>query len=330
MIGREHCGPIPRPTLKRAITEPAQFLTVTLKRAMGCLPTCVKLQQRHIPVNAICPVCNEEYETIFHVLVTCPIALSCWNRSRVDVGNVADGDMDFYNWFLLAVNRGRDAELEELAMVAWAIWKARNEVVWQQKSSTAASIVASARSNLDQYKFAQDRRGFSLSHLVVDGNKSEQWSKPNGNQIKVNVDGALFAQEGRFGLGCLARDSNGRLIEAYTLGKMGRVDPEMAEIIGIKEALSWIDKHHWQNVVLESDSLLCVQAIKSNIPMLSQFGLLVIDVRQLLLSLNFVEICFVKRSQNKAASPLLPELFVSLQSVDFSLRIVHLKCAQLF
>uniref|UniRef100_A0A803NKE8 Reverse transcriptase domain-containing protein n=1 Tax=Cannabis sativa TaxID=3483 RepID=A0A803NKE8_CANSA len=95
--------------------------------------------------------------------------------------------------------------------------------------------------------------------------------------------------------------SNGRLIEAYTLGKMGRVDPEMAEIIGIKEALSWIDKHHWQNVVLESDSLLCVQAIKSNIPMLSQFGLLVIDVRQLLLSLNFVEICFVKRSANKAA-----------------------------
>ncbi|KAM6543884.1 hypothetical protein CsatB_008331 [Cannabis sativa] len=63
--------------------------------------------------------------------------------------------------------------MEELAMAAWAIWRARNEVVWQQKSSNATSIVASARSCLDQYKTAQERRGNSLSHLLEDGNKSE-------------------------------------------------------------------------------------------------------------------------------------------------------------
>uniref|UniRef100_A0A803NLR5 RNase H type-1 domain-containing protein n=1 Tax=Cannabis sativa TaxID=3483 RepID=A0A803NLR5_CANSA len=211
----------------------------------------------------------------------------------------------------VVVNRVKNDEMEELVMVAWAIWRASNEVVWQQESSNAASIVTSARSSLDQYKIAQERRGYSLSHLVDDGNKSEQWSKSTGNKIKVNVDGALFVEEGRFGLGCSARDSNGRLVEAFTLGKLGLVQPEMAEIIGIKETLSWIDRHDWQNVVLETDSLPCVQAIKSNIPMLSQFELLVLDVRELLLSLNYVDMCFVKRSVNKAAHYLAMSSYFS-------------------
>ncbi|KAM6541579.1 hypothetical protein CsatB_006026 [Cannabis sativa] len=113
---------------------------------------------------------------------------------------------DFFSWLQEIESRGKIEEMEELAMVAWAIWRARNEVVWQQKSSNAASIVASARSFLDQYKTAQEGRGNSLSHLFEDGNKAEHWLNSR-NKIKVNVDGALFANEGRFGMGCLARES---------------------------------------------------------------------------------------------------------------------------
>ncbi|KAM6543690.1 hypothetical protein CsatB_008137 [Cannabis sativa] len=264
-----------------SLKVPPKVCNFLWRAASGCLPTCVQLQKRHVPVSIICPVCNVDDETIFHALVD------------------------------LVVNRVKNDEMEELVMVAWAIWRASNEVVWQQESSNAASIVTSARSSLDQYKIAQERRGYSLSHLVDDGNKSEQWSKSTGNKIKVNVDGALFVEEGRFGLGCSARDSNGRLVEAFTLGKLGLVQPEMAEIIGIKETLSWIDRHDWQNVVLETDSLPCVQAIKSNIPMLSQFELLVLDVRELLLSLNYVDMCFVKRSVNKAAHYLAMSSYFS-------------------
>ncbi|KAM6566898.1 hypothetical protein CsatA_026026 [Cannabis sativa] len=55
--------------------------------------------------------------------------------------------------------------MEEAAMVSWAIWRARNDFVWQKKSWLASNIVTSARILLDQYKFAQERKGLSLSPL---------------------------------------------------------------------------------------------------------------------------------------------------------------------
>ncbi|KAL1831294.1 hypothetical protein ACET3Z_000945 [Daucus carota] len=38
--------------------------------------------------------------------------------------------------------------------------------------------------------------------------------------------------------------------------KQGTIDPELAEAIGIREALSWVKNMDWQNVVLETDCLV--------------------------------------------------------------------------
>ncbi|KAM6569078.1 hypothetical protein CsatB_017063 [Cannabis sativa] len=194
--------------------------------------------------------------------------------------------------------------MEEAAVVSLSIWRARNDFVWQQRRRTAANVVASARTLLDQYKFAQKGKGLSLSPLIDGDHVLERWTASAINKIKVNVDGALFEREGQFGFGCVDRDSNGNLVEAYTMGKLGQVQPEIAEIVGIKEALSWIDRHSWGQVILETDSLVCVEAVQSQITLSSSFGLLVHNVRTLLLSLNNVELCFVKHSANKLAHVL--------------------------
>lgn len=52
-------------------------------------------------------------------------------------------------------------------------------------------------------------------------------------------------------------------MEAKTVQSIGNVTPEMAEIMAIKEALSWIVNHDWPDVVLESDCSLAVQAIRA-------------------------------------------------------------------
>ncbi|KAM6540880.1 hypothetical protein CsatB_005327 [Cannabis sativa] len=168
--------------------------------------------------------------------------------------------------------------MEEVVVVSWAIWRARNEFVWQKKSWSTSNIVASARNMLDQYKFAQGRKGLSLSPLHDGGQNLERWIAPKLNKIKVNVDGVLFEQEGRFDMGCVARNYHGAMVKAFKKGKIGCVQPEIDEIIGIKEALSWITTHSWDRVMSETDSLVCVQAIQSGIFMPSKFGLIVQDV----------------------------------------------------
>lgn len=88
----------------------------------------------------------------------------------------------------------------------------------------------------------------SLSLYLDGGKETEHWTTHVTYQIKVNVNGAIFEADERFGMGCLARGSDGQMMQAFMMGKVGSVEPEVADIIWIKEALSWIDGHSWPNV----------------------------------------------------------------------------------
>ncbi|XP_060969770.1 uncharacterized protein LOC133036994 [Cannabis sativa] len=102
--------------------------------------------------------------------------------------------------------------MDEVVVVSWAIWHARNDFVWQKKSWLASNIVTSARNMHDQYKFAQGRKGLLLPPLNDGGRNCEHWIAPVLNKIKVNVDGALFKQEGQFGVGCVARSHHATMV----------------------------------------------------------------------------------------------------------------------
>uniref|UniRef100_A0A803NZS4 Reverse transcriptase n=1 Tax=Cannabis sativa TaxID=3483 RepID=A0A803NZS4_CANSA len=129
----------------------------------------------------------------------------------------------------------------------------------------------------------------------------EHWTKPVSTKFKINVDGALFETENRFGFGFSVRDKHGKFVEAFSNNKIGMVAPEIAEDVGVKEVLSWIKMNQLTDVEVEIDSLVVVQAIKGSVQMPSQFGFLVQDCRLILSELHNVFISFVKRSSNRVA-----------------------------
>uniref|UniRef100_A0A803PNG6 RNase H type-1 domain-containing protein n=1 Tax=Cannabis sativa TaxID=3483 RepID=A0A803PNG6_CANSA len=204
------------------------------------------------------------------------------------------------NWFMGVLETQSIEVGVNAAMVSWSIWNARNDVLWKQKKCTAAGVLYSARTVLQQWSAAHAQK---LGPLLVFGSSSgvEQLQKPVSHYIKVNVDGGIFAAEHKYGFGCVARDANGRLIEGISGSRLGNVGPEIAEVIGVKEALSWIKRNGWTEVEIESDALVVVQAVLGSVLMPSQFGYLVQDCRSLLSSLNSVSLNFVKRSANRAA-----------------------------
>ncbi|XP_060964982.1 uncharacterized protein LOC133033953 [Cannabis sativa] len=185
-------------------------------------------------------------------------------------------------------------------MVCWSIWHARNEVQWNHKSRSALEVVKSAKNILGQWKITKFESPNAL-FAMGDISKSNCWRKPDEYTVKVNVDGATFEAHQKFSFGCVARDHHGKLIEAISESRWGCVSAEIAEVIGIKEALSWIKRKGWGRVVIESDALVVVQAINSSVHMPSQFGLLVEDCRTIVASLNNVLISYVNRSANRAA-----------------------------
>uniref|UniRef100_A0A803PVN7 RNase H type-1 domain-containing protein n=1 Tax=Cannabis sativa TaxID=3483 RepID=A0A803PVN7_CANSA len=125
-------------------------------------------------------------ETIFHVLVECGFAGSCWNLSVLSSGtNVTE----FSTWFS-----------------SISATSAHNR--WRRRLWTV----------LDQWKTAQRHKG-------------------------------------RYGFCYVVRDHDGCLIEVVVGSRVGCVQLELAEVLGVmKEVLSWIKRKSLSEVVIESDA----------------------------------------------------------------------------
>ncbi|XP_062091061.1 uncharacterized protein LOC133797237 [Humulus lupulus] len=130
------------------------------------------------------------------------------------------------------------------------------------------------------------------------------WRKPAVGHLKINVDASIFRESSSFCFAGLARDHEGGLIEAFFRCRMGDVLPEVAEAMGVREALSWLKQRSWTHVIIEIDSLLVVQAIRSSISMVSYFGNIVDECKSLLKECQNVSVLFIKRSANRAAHAL--------------------------
>ncbi|XP_074342100.1 uncharacterized protein LOC141679517 [Apium graveolens] len=161
----------------------------------------------------------------------------------------------------------------EVVVVCWAIWRARNDLVWNQKFSTPNRVVAAAKQFLTQWKLSQSRSNVALNQPQVEGDGASSWVRPQTNSVKVSTDAAIFEDRESVGFGLVARDSEGGLLEAKALVHHELLSPMLA--------LSWIDRMQWNNVTLESDCLAVVQAIRSKAPMRARFGGVIKECREL-------------------------------------------------
>lgn len=169
---------------------------------------------------------------------------------------------DFIEWFSTACQKYSGKESKRIGMIYWSIWNNRNEIVWNQKGNEFAEVVALAFLSLEQWQAAQDRSFDKFMGFMTRADDMEQWRCPNEGISKVNTDAATFENSSSYSYSRLARDHKGELIEVLATCKQGSIDPAIAEAISVREALSWIKEKAWQLVVVESDCLVIIQAIR--------------------------------------------------------------------
>ncbi|XP_062100043.1 uncharacterized protein LOC133805913 [Humulus lupulus] len=186
-------------------------------------------------------------------------------------------------------------------MTCWAIWKVRNDVVWKGKIPRVATVHHLATSMLEQWTRAQNKVETPTAAYLTKEDGVEKWRLPAEGVVKVNVDAALFSEIPAFIYACVARDSHGHVLEAITCCRQGVVSPEMAEAMGVREALSWIKRKNWNHVLIETDCLTVIQALRSRVKMDSYFGSVISECKSLWSALNLVDLLFVKRSANNVA-----------------------------
>ncbi|XP_060959235.1 uncharacterized protein LOC133030494 [Cannabis sativa] len=185
------------------IKAPLRFY-ILFGNLSGCLPTHTQLSSKHVPVELHCVLCSYGEESMFHVLVQCPFAHSCWLHSALGVGHSTTNN--FFDWFMEVLAVGNMGLVEEAVMVGWAIWKARNDILWNGRSCSAADVIWLARTTLRQWTSAQSKRLGSVSLASNRTDTRDYWSKPAAGQLKINVDGAVFEATNKIGTSFVARD----------------------------------------------------------------------------------------------------------------------------
>ncbi|XP_060965301.1 uncharacterized protein LOC133034265 [Cannabis sativa] len=231
----------------------------------------------------LCVVCLLRWNGIFWCHAIFFVMLGVWAAAGRDVSSLL-------SW-LNDTSRLVDGEsMGRVVMLCWAIWSARNDLLWKQRVRSVRDVVVFANSSLDQWLKAQGK-GPLMSPL----------------------------KEGD------VRNTNGNLVAAFVGFKHGKVSPELAEIMGIREALSWLKNHTYTQAILEIDSLVCVKAIQSVEIFASTFGLVVEDCKNILKNLLNVSVFFVEHFANRVAhfvarhSISLPERMFSINSVPLEL-----------
>ena len=112
-------------------------------------------------------------------------------------------------------------------------------------------MVVLAQTVLNQWRSVQDKSQDSSLGLMSVDDGAEHWRKPSASTIKINTYAATFSNPGQFSFALVARDHTGSLQEARSFCRTGTVQPEIAEAMGIREALSWIKSTLWSKVIIE-------------------------------------------------------------------------------
>ncbi|KAL8121459.1 hypothetical protein AgCh_018258 [Apium graveolens] len=254
------------------------------RASSNCLPTKDMMRIKRVLIDSWFPTCNAFPETTVHSLLTCSFALQC--RNLTDFSTTSNTTGSFQEWLQAVFNQKRKSDAEIIVMISWMLWKNRNDVVWKQKCMDVSSIVTTALSVLNQWKFVQDRSfNISLGYMTQDDG-SEQWCTPTVDRIKVNSDAAIFENRNMYIYAFVARNHNGTLIEAKSSCAPGSISHVLAEAIGILEALSWIKTKKLSNVDVETDSLELVQWIRSSYTSLSYVGRMIDKYRNILAGMS--------------------------------------------
>ncbi|KAF5462687.1 hypothetical protein F2P56_018674 [Juglans regia] len=130
------------------------------------------------------------------------------------------------------------------------------------------------------------------------------WTAPLPGLLKLNVDGAMFGELCKSGVGCILRDDKGKVLMAALKAESEVEEPEAVELIVVLRGLQLCVSMGISRIQVESDCLLVVEALEHNNMAGSLLGLLYQDIKSI--SSCFVECSFVyvPREGNRAAHGL--------------------------
>jgi ribonuclease HI len=266
------------------------------------LPTRHNLRCRGINLVSVCPICESEEEDILHVLWKCPAAVDVWGCGKLKFQKMSVDGLNFIGLFEELVERCDISDLTTFAVTARLLWLRRNAVIHGETFTHPNQIIRQVESILEEFQKANEGRQHETQQpRILD---PIIWQPPPVNIVKINWDAAVDLKNGRIGLGCIARNSDGVFLAGRSITKEATVDPTTAEAIAAIYAVIFGKEQGYRQIVFEGDALRVVQAINDTYSRQSCFGHFVEGIKMELQSLEQGVFTHVAREANGDAHVL--------------------------
>ncbi|KAL2906950.1 Switch 2 [Bienertia sinuspersici] len=81
-----------------------------------------------------------------------------------------------------------------------------------------------------------------------------KWAPPISNEIKINFDAAVNREDGKVGIGVIARDCEGKVLVAKAKTLLHNWSPELCEARAALEPIYMAKDEGYRNIILEGDA----------------------------------------------------------------------------
>lgn len=169
------------------------------------------------------------------------------------------------DWLLSRLCDKTNENIIKIATVLWGMWLERNKRVWENKHVTPdVTIDLSYKQIVDWQEAAKRKKECLVTSSSTVSSGVVQWQAPQPGWLKLNADASLFNAASSFTVGMVLRDEYGTFICGKNMRLPGQVTVMEAEAAGVLEALKWIEESGRHHVMVESDSMLVVNALQNS------------------------------------------------------------------
>lgn len=143
---------------------------------------------------------------------------------------------------------GKGDYLGNFSMIAWSIWRGRNKFFHESRLLTSFEVLSRVIP-LWSHSLACEP---AVAPRISPQTESSLWLAPPSGFIKINVDVAVVQGSSRGGIGVVARDEHGLVLETQILSVEGAFSAHV-ELLAAREGMLIVFKHLWTHIICESD-----------------------------------------------------------------------------
>lgn len=277
----------------------------------NALPVADNLARRKLKILLDCIFCGDAKESILHLLFQCRFAKEVWELSplRIQPGQL-EGKTSLSDIMQHLLMLKDQTMLQEhlFPFIGWRLWKARNELFFNNKKRAIPDIIQYALMDFNLWKDSQSDPNVLSLHKAKPKVATLQEIMQHTSSLICCADASWTNSSSKAGIGWILLTSQGsRILRGFS-----SVDPVNsaleAEALALKEALLHVRRLQYKNVIFCGDSFTLYRHLEKitklphSLPGLLEIQPYLDDIAAITISsFSFKYIC---RSDNNAADLL--------------------------